>query len=119
MRICEMLWDPTWDFRKSARGVAPWLTLPDRLTLLFRSSIQPFGHENKNHQVGESGHAETISICDPDYATIRSILVENGKKTATWLMDQFLHSPDVHVANTDHFIETLRSWGTDPCDSSM
>lgn len=46
---------------------------------------------------------------------IRNRLMENGKRTATWLSEQFLNSPDVVVANRDHFVATLQSWGSDPC----
>lgn len=80
------------------------------------SPIPPFGHENKNHAVGDAAYPQSISICDPQYAVIRLQLIKNGVQTANWLRDHFLQSSDVVVANPEHFVETLKAWGADPCD---
>lgn len=87
--------------------------------LELTTPIAQFGHENKNHRVGDSGHPESIHICDPRYASIRKRLIDNGVKTATWLRDHFLMSPDVIVANPEHFIETLELWSIDPCEDEF
>lgn len=81
--------------------------------------IEPFGHENKNHAVGTTGHAESINICDQEYAPIRKQILEYGEKSAAWLRDHFITSPDVIVANKEHFVESLESWGVDPCDDTV
>ena len=70
---------------------------------------------NTNHATGKAAHAESISICDYKWASVRAKLVEQGARTAQWLKNEFIHSPDVVVANPEHFIETLDSWGVDPC----
>lgn len=82
----------------------------------LQAPIPPIGHENKNHFVGDAAHPESISICEPRYASVRRELVENGIRTANWLRDHFLQSPDVFVANRDFFLENLETWSTDPCD---
>ena len=76
-------------------------------------AIQPFGHENQNH--ASAAHSESISICDEQWTNLRRMLVNQGAQTADWLRNQFMHSQDVVVANPEHFVETLKSWGTDPC----
>ena len=81
----------------------------------LKKPIEPFGHENTNHHVGKAAHAESISICDNKWATVRAQLIEQGAKTAEWIRDHFIHSEDVQVANQEHFLETLQSWGSDPC----
>jgi hypothetical protein len=77
--------------------------------------IQPFGHENKNHAVGDAAHSESISICDSQWSSVRKTLIEQGAATAIWIKTHFIHSEDVFVANPEHFVATLESWGTDPC----
>jgi hypothetical protein len=81
--------------------------------------IEAFGHENKNHAVGASSHTELIAICDDKFAPVRAKLVEQGAKTAEWLRDHFILSEDVVVANHAHFVQTLQSWGTDPCHTAV
>lgn len=80
--------------------------------------LAPFGHENKNHAVGSTGHPESIRICDDKFAEIRNTALENAKKTASWIRNDFLQSPDVFVANTEHFLESLQKWETDPCQTA-
>lgn len=102
------------DETRSARFLADLQTY-----LGLSAPIPPIGHENKNHAVGDAAYPESILICDAQYAAIRRQLVQNGIQTANWLRDHFLHSPDVHVANPEHFVATLESWGTDPCDDEV
>lgn len=93
----------------------------------FRSDLQDylrlsapfnaFGHENVNRFVGSNGYAETMNICDRQFDDLRMELVVQGKKTANWITDKFMQSNDVKVSNKKHFIQTLKSWGEDPCVS--
>lgn len=83
--------------------------------LNLSAPIKAFGHENVNHFVGSNGYAETINICDTNYRDLRKELVVQGKKTAKWLTEKFIESNEVTVANKDHLIQTLKSWGEDPC----
>ena len=73
--------------------------------------IQPFSHENKTHVA----HKESVDICDDKWASVRQELVEQGAKTAAWIREHFMHSDDVIVANPEHFVQSLESWGVDPC----
>lgn len=73
------------------------------------------GHENLNAFVGKNAHKETIDICDSKYEELRSELVSRGRESQLWLRDKFLKSPDVTVANRDHFLQTLQAWESDPC----
>lgn len=80
--------------------------------------IAPFTHENVNHQVGEEGYEETINICDRQWKTVRRQLLQQGQYSAEWIRDKFLQSPDVTVINLEHFLQTLETWTSDPCDES-
>ena len=73
------------------------------------------GHANKNHANGISAYPETINICSSSYDDIRLQLVAQGKVAAQWILQEFLDSPDVTMANSDHFKESLQSWSQDPC----
>ncbi|CAB9500691.1 ATP synthase D chain, mitochondrial (ATP5H) [Seminavis robusta] len=80
--------------------------------------LKPVGRENLNHFVGKQGHPETVDICLPKYKSLRQILVRQGARSARWIEYEFLSSQDVLVANRDHFLKSIRSWGIDPCDQS-
>lgn len=80
--------------------------------------MKPLGHENLNRFVGENAHKETIDICDDKYADLRIELITKGRETQLWLRYQFLKSPDVTVANRNHFLELLQEWESDPCVKS-
>lgn len=76
---------------------------------------QDFGHANMNKATGKSGYPETIDICSSSFVDIRTLLVEQGAQAARWILDDFLASPDVQVANLQHFQESLQKWSEDPC----
>ena len=78
--------------------------------------LKPVGRENLNHFVGKKAHPETIDICDGKYKSVRKLLINQGKRSARWIEQEFIQSPDVVVANREHFLESLRSWSKDPCD---
>lgn len=80
--------------------------------------LKPFGHENLNHFVRENAYKETIDICNDKYIALRTELITKGRETQLWLRNKFLKSQDVTVANRDHFLELLDSWGSDPCATS-
>ena len=88
-------------------------TLGDFLQL--KTPIEPLPQANINFFQGKKGFEETIDICDSKHDHLRSVLVENGKKTRDWILNEFLKSPDVTVANVEHFTETVSQWGLDPC----
>ena len=83
----------------------------------LKQPIEPFGHENLNRYVGKTAHKETIDICESKYDELRKKLVLQGQASQTWIRDKFIKSPDVTVPNKDHFLRTLKAWGTDPCSA--
>jgi hypothetical protein len=83
--------------------------------LELRHQIQPLQAANKNEFVGKKGFDETIDICDDKHNHLRSVLVENGRESQRWIREEFLESPDVTVANAEHFNEIVEQWGLDPC----
>lgn len=89
-----------------------------QMFLKLHERIPPFGHENINHATGQAGFAESISICDPQYASIRRRLIENANRASTWIINHFIKSPDVVVANPEHFVALLEDWSHDPCTAS-
>jgi hypothetical protein len=42
-------------------------------------------------------------------------LVRHGAAAATWIVDYFMHHPDVTVSSPDYFRALLQSWHDDPC----
>ena len=89
-------------------------TLQDFLGLTM--PIPMFGHANINRDSKRRRFRELIDICEDRYAPIRWRLVQHGAETAQWMMNEFLTSPDVTVANHEHLKELLSGWGTDPCE---
>jgi hypothetical protein len=83
----------------------------------LRSPIPSFSHENLNNFVGDKGHPETMDICQSRYDALRKVLVGHGIVMETWIRNEFIRSPDVFVANMKHFLESIRTWRTDPCPS--
>lgn len=83
--------------------------------LNLEKKIEPLTAVNVNKLVGKKGFDETIDICDSKHDELRGVLVENGKKTQKWILEEFLESPDVNIANEDHFRDIVSQWGTDPC----
>lgn len=81
----------------------------------LETSLKPVGHENLNRFVGKSAHRETVNICLPKYNSMRRVLLMQGSRSAEWIETEFIHSPDVTVANRDHFLSSIRSWSVDPC----
>jgi len=63
-------------------------------------------------------YREHMDICDPRYADIRRLLLEQGRRTSQWINQKFIASRDVVVSNQEHFSSILASWGSDPCQSN-
>jgi hypothetical protein len=83
--------------------------------LALQYQIQPLRAANINHFVGKKAFNETIDICDTKFNHLRRVLVKNGRKSQRWIREEFLQSPDVTVANAEHFNEILKQWAFDPC----
>lgn len=90
------------------QGISAFLDLEEPL--------EPIPHMNVNELA--TTFEDTIDICDSKHDKVRNILVDNGKETQRWLLEEFLESPDVSVANEDHFRETVKTFGSDPCVGS-
>lgn len=84
----------------------------------LETPFQPFGRENTNHFVGNKAYPETLDICQPKYNKLRKKLADQGRKTARWIHERLLESPDVFVGNKDGFLQSLESWGADICHLS-
>ncbi len=65
--------------------------------------------------VNKVTYPEYIDICQPQYDSLRNLLVMEGKKSSEWIINSFLSSEDVVVSNSEYFREKLRAWGMDPC----
>lgn len=83
--------------------------------LKLKTPFSPLGHENLNHFVGEQAYPQTVNICDARYQPLRTKLLAQGVETAQWIENEFMQSPDVTIANREHFILSLATWGVDPC----
>lgn len=86
------------------------LTLQEYLGL--KSSIPTVPRTNVNFR---EVHPESIQICDDQYDSLREGLVRHAAVTVDWILNEFLASPDVVVANREHFAEILSTWKKDPC----
>ena len=62
-------------------------------------------------------YKEYIDICDSQYSSIRSELLEQAKKTSAWIRNKFIESEDVVVSDKEHFLSSLSSWNEDPCEA--
>ena len=60
---------------------------------------------------------ETIDICNEKYNELRRQLLMDGRRSADWVLGEFVASPDVSVVNREHFVQSVQSWKIDPCDS--
>jgi hypothetical protein len=81
--------------------------------LELKQRIPPLKHVNVNKRVGKV--EGTVDICDSKYDELRKELVSKGTTTQKWILEEFLQSPDVTVANLKHFRDLLREWRSDPC----
>jgi hypothetical protein len=86
-----------------------------RRFLGLKDPISPLPHSNRQDEVFD----ETIDVCDSKYDKVRNVLVKNGKESQRWILEEFLESPDVTVANPKHFRELLQTFGSDPCLKSV
>jgi hypothetical protein len=73
------------------------------------------GKKNLNITEQKRRGAKKINICDPKYLKQRQKLSMQGNRVGTWVRKYFLMSPDVVVANPQHFHSILASYARDPC----
>ena len=76
-------------------------------------------HRNKNNFVGDHAYKETVDICESKYDGLRALLIEQGKYTQKWIREEFIRSPDVFIANEDHFLAIIDTWNNDPCHNDI
>lgn len=81
----------------------------------LKQNLRPFGHENDNRFVAQAGYNETIDICAATFKPLRDLLVAQGQITSKWILEAFMQSEDVTVANRDHFKYIMLKWNSDPC----
>lgn len=80
----------------------------------LKNTLLPLPHGNRQTKVFD----ETINICDTKFEKVRNALIEQGKETQRWIQEEFINSPDVTVANEEHFRQLVETFGSDPCLTS-
>lgn len=56
-----------------------------------------------------------VDICDSRYNTQRQWLLDNGQRSAKWIMEYFIPHPEVTVADPEGLRQILDSYAVDPC----
>jgi hypothetical protein len=88
----------------------------DSTTLQLRNNIRRWIPGKKISSLEmQQREALKINICDEEYRPLRDILVQNGKISAQWIRDYFLHSPDVAIPSGKAFYYFMEQWSLDPC----
>lgn len=82
---------------------------------LFLGLRQPIPPIRQNATEPASPHGMHLNICDTEYDSLRSLLLEQAKDTATWMQKYFLASPEVTVSSEFHVRRIHAKWGVDPC----
>ena len=87
------------DFR---RGIEDFLGLtPNSFDLVKR-------HSNRTKEI-------YLDICKENYQRLREELLLIGQRSSKWILNYFMKSPRVVVANREHLVELFEKWQTDPC----
>lgn len=73
------------------------------------------GKKLENEAVKKYRDSLKINICDARYQPLRTVLTENGRISAQWFREYFLHSPDVVVPSGTSFDMLMDKWAVDPC----
>ena len=60
--------------------------------------------------------ANQMDICEPEFTSLRKVLTDSGKKSYTWIRDNFAFSSDVVIAGKEDFLNLIKHWATDPCE---
>ncbi len=71
---------------------------------------------NLNRVSSKSHTPKLIHICEDQYKPLRDELVGIGTKASKWIVEYFMKSDRVMIANRDHFVELMEKWKYDPCD---
>ncbi|CAB9503073.1 expressed unknown protein [Seminavis robusta] len=108
------------------------LSLQQHSNLQFRQDLQQFlrldhplpemikikpGIHHPNNHTAKQVAAKKIDICQPQYQSLRDILMTQGKLAATWIREYFLEAPGVYVSQKEYFSQViLKQWEQDPCE---
>ena len=95
------------------RGLENFLGLTEK-SLPPPIQIKP-GKVDLNSTQQEERNRLKIDICSKRYKPQRKVLLEIGSKAANWIVEYFLKSPDVYVANLHQFRGLVSNYGVDPC----
>lgn len=89
----------------------------------LREALPPLPHRvpGQAHAAEEQArrNALKINICDEEFAPVRRDLMELSRSTSRWVLEVFLTHPNVVVSSRDFFIELMRRWGKDPCQTTQ
>jgi len=58
-----------------------------------------------------------IDICSHKHDEVRQVLMKQARSASKWILRYFLSSPEVVVSSREHFVQLVRLWEFDPCDS--
>ena len=95
------------------QDLTSFLGLPE---LLPRMDVWTKPGKNLSTEQLEKANSLRLNICDPQHDHVRSVLIEQGRNSAEWILQYFLESPDVFVSSPDFFKELTKAWESDPCD---
>mmetsp|Transcript_15975 Transcript_15975/g.23348 ORF Transcript_15975/g.23348 Transcript_15975/m.23348 type:complete len:106 (+) Transcript_15975:273-590(+) len=73
-----------------------------------------FTTERKHHQPTP----KLINICDDEHREVREHLNGISRESSKWITDYLLQSDRVVVVNRDHFLELMKEWEKDPCETA-
>ena len=97
-------------FEQLSHDLSRYLQLPSSST-----SLPPPIHATTENQ-SKRNNMSKLNICDSQHDDLRADLVLMGTKSAQWILEYFVHSPDVTVSSPEFFTKQLEHWKYDPCD---
>ena len=101
-------------FDQFRRDLSQFLGLP---TSSWLETPHRAGREKRPDSASAS--SSLLDICQPRYREFRLGMLEIGGKAAKWILEYFVHSPDVTVSSPKFFEEQLRHWEYDPCQADV
>lgn len=72
--------------------------------------------KNLNATLQAERDAKKMHICSEEYKELRATLLEKAKRSAYYILNYFMHAPDVVISSPEYFAEILDSYERDPCD---
>ena len=96
-------------FDQLRQDLSQFLGLPPSMSLRRPEGAKSISHDNRDSSI-------LLDICEPQYEEFRLELLDIGSKAAKWILEYFVHSPDVTVSSPEFFEQQLHQWEYDPCN---